>query len=112
MFSSAVSSGTSWPNWNTNPKWSRRSALRLASPIASIRRPSNQISPESGARMPERQCSSVDLPDPLGPITARISPAATDAGTAKGPRLAERPRDVARLDRPSAGPGAGDGRPR
>ena len=24
--------------------------------------------------MPARQCSSVDLPDPLGPMTARISP--------------------------------------
>ena len=30
-FSSAVSSGTSWPNWNTNPNRSRRSALRSVS---------------------------------------------------------------------------------
>ena len=36
-------------------------------------------SPRSrGIRIPARQCSSVDLPEPLGPMTARISPAATD----------------------------------
>ncbi|EFC85142.1 hypothetical protein FrEUN1fDRAFT_1771 [Parafrankia sp. EUN1f] len=30
-FSSADSSGTSWPNWNTNPKRSRRRRLRSVS---------------------------------------------------------------------------------
>jgi hypothetical protein len=33
---------------------------------------------DPGTRIPARQCSSVDLPDPLGPMTARISPEATD----------------------------------
>ena len=34
--------------------------------------------PESGTRMPARQWSSVDLPEPLGPITATISPRFTE----------------------------------
>ena len=74
-FSSAVSSGTSCPDWNTNPNRSRRSSLRWDSRRVSSRCPVNQTSPWSGVRMPARQCSSVDLPDPLGPITATISPA-------------------------------------
>ena len=76
-FSSAVSSGTSWPDWNTNPNLSRRSSLRWVSVNVSSRWPANQTSPSSGVRMPARQCSSVDLPDPLGPITATISPGPT-----------------------------------
>ena len=31
-----------------------------------------------GTRMPARQCRSVDLPEPLGPMTARISPSRID----------------------------------
>jgi hypothetical protein len=31
--------------------------------------------PESGGTIPAMQCSSVDLPEPLGPITATTSPA-------------------------------------
>ena len=38
--SAAVSSGTSWPNWNTKPKSLRRISLRLASPRESMRRAS------------------------------------------------------------------------
>ncbi len=78
MLSAAVSSGMSWPNWKTNPKAVRRSTVRFLSLTSSIRRPSNHTSPRSGLKVPARQCSSVDLPEPLGPITARISPSATD----------------------------------
>ncbi len=74
MLSATVSSGTSWPNWNTNPKAVRRSSVRSASSRASSRRPRNQISPASGGKMPAMQCSSVDLPEPLGPMIAMISP--------------------------------------
>jgi hypothetical protein len=42
----------------------------------------SKVSP--GTRMPARQCSKVDLPDPLGPMTATISPCRT-------PSAAERP---------------------
>ena len=48
MLSSAVSSGTSWPNWNTNPKSRRRSSVRRDSESWSTRRPSNHTSPSSG----------------------------------------------------------------
>ena len=55
--------------------------------------------PRSGTRMPARQCSSVDLPDPLGPMTARISPAPhPQRGAAQRGRLPERLDDVPRLD--------------
>ncbi len=54
---------------------SQRTALLLAQGV--VRRPSKRISPRSGRRMPARQCRRVDLPEPLGPITARISPVAT-----------------------------------
>ena len=79
--SAAVSSGTSCPNWNTKPNAVRRSLVRAASSRVSRRFPSNQTSPRSGAKIPARQCSRVDLPDPLGPMIARISPrpTATDA---------------------------------
>jgi hypothetical protein len=55
MFSAAVSSGTSWPNWNTKPNDVRRSRLRSASPSESMRRPSNTTSPPSGRRIPAAQ---------------------------------------------------------
>ncbi len=74
--SAAVSSGTSCPNWNTKPNAVRRSSVRRASFIWSSRWPSKMTSPSSGRKMPARQCSSVDLPEPLGPMMARISPAA------------------------------------
>src|SRR6266540_3046740 len=49
------------------------------------------ISPLSGTKMPARQCNSVDLPEPLGPMIARISPRATT-------RLAPRSAGVAPKD--------------
>jgi hypothetical protein len=73
-FSTAVSSGTSWPNWKTKPNEVRRSRLRSPSRMRSTRRPSNVTAPSSGVRIPARQCRRVDLPEPLGPITATISP--------------------------------------
>src|SRR5215470_3229771 len=72
--SAAVSSGTSCPNWKTKPKTVLRSRVRSASLWVSRRWPSNHTSPWSGWKMPAIQCSRVDLPDPLGPMIARISP--------------------------------------
>jgi len=63
-------------NWNTNPKAVRRSRLRSASPMVSIVRPWKATCPRSGRAIPARQWSSVDLPEPLGPMTATISPGA------------------------------------
>ena len=95
MLSAAVSSGTSWPNWNTNPNAVRRSSVRSVSPSGRAACPSNHTSPVSGVKMPARQCSSVDLPEPLGPMTARISPAATGRlAPLQRRRRAERRADV------------------
>jgi len=57
---------------------SRRSALRSRSRSVSTRQLPKRICPESGTKMSASQCSKVDLPDPLGPITASTSPAVTD----------------------------------
>ena len=85
MFSSTGSSGTSWPNWKTKPKAVRRRCTRCAVGRAG-RCAGRRSAPRRGrgCRMPARQCSSVDLPEPLGPITATISPCVDgDAGAAQ-----------------------------
>src|ERR1700679_3485962 len=38
--------------------------------------PPTSITPLSGASIAPSRCSSVDLPDPLGPVSAAVSPAA------------------------------------
>ena len=79
-------------------------AARCARPrrACRLRCPSKQISPESGRRMPARQCSSVDFPDPLGPMTARISPRRRSTGWRRAARgSAEGQHDVACLDQAS-----------
>ena len=102
-FSTAVSSGTSCPNWNTNPKRIRRNVLRAVSPRVSIRCPPNHTSPRSGVKIPARQCSSVDLPEPLGPMMASISPAGhRHAGPAQRRRRPERAEQLPALDRRSS----------
>ena len=103
-FSSAVSSGTSCPDWNTNPNRSRRSALRLSSLSRSSRIPLKCTSPEEGTRIPARQCSSVDFPDPLGPMTATISPLATpsDAPRSAGVLPNDSDRSTASMNFPDA----------
>ena len=60
--------------WNVrpSPRWARRYG---ASP--SIRRPSNQTSPEFGVMVPSIRLNAVVLPDPLGPISAVIEPCGT-----------------------------------
>ena len=70
MFSAAVMVGTRLNDWNTNPTWSRRkivsrwslSVLRSASPMYAL--------PEVRVSRPAAQCSSVDFPEPDGPMIA------------------------------------------
>ena len=74
MFSLAVRVGTRLNAWNTKPMRSRRrlvSALSLSLPSAV---PSTTASPEVGVSSAARQCISVDLPDPEGPMMAVNSP--------------------------------------
>src|SRR3954447_24554730 len=80
-FSSAGSSGSSWPNWNTNPNRLRRSALSLFSPRLSMRSPRSSTWPSSGRMIPARVCSNVDLPDPDGPMIASESRSWTSTST-------------------------------
>jgi len=51
------------------------------SSMRAVARPDTSTVPLVGRRMPETSLSSVDLPDPLGPITATVSPGATSRST-------------------------------
>src|SRR5215471_14304921 len=59
------------------PRREMRSGARPA-----ISRPSSLTLPELGARSPDSMLMSVDLPAPLGPITAWISPMPSSNETA------------------------------
>jgi len=76
-FSTAGSSGSRWPAWNTNPKSWRRSTLRSRSDIRARSRPRHVTDPPLAVRIPASTCSSVVLPDPDGPMIATLSPGAT-----------------------------------
>jgi len=75
MFSAAVIVGTRLNDWNTNPTWSRRKIVsrwsfsvdRSASPMYAL--------PEVRVSRPAAQCSSVDFPEPDGPMMAVYRPA-------------------------------------
>jgi hypothetical protein len=45
-----------------------------SSPVMSV--PPTSMMPLSGASIAPSKCSRVDLPDPLGPVSAAVSPAA------------------------------------
>ena len=81
MFSSAVSVGRRLKDWKTNPTRSRRSLVRSLSPsvVRSVS-PMNTW-PEVAESRPARQCISVDLPDPDGPMIAVNRPGSTDTET-------------------------------
>ena len=74
MFSTAGSSGSSWPDWKTKPKSLRRSLVRSASLMRLRSAPRKMTVPAVGLMMPASACSKVDLPEPDGPITATVSP--------------------------------------
>src|SRR5205807_1468798 len=76
----AVRWGKSWKSWKIMPSWRRTAVV-----VAVVRPPSagssvcgpTRIVPRSKAHSPLRQRSSVDLPPPLGPISATVSPTRT-----------------------------------
>ena len=78
MFSTAVSDGTRWKNWNTNPIFSPRSFASPSSLRLVMSMPSTRICPVDGASRPASSPSSVDLPLPDGPTTATNSPDAIE----------------------------------
>ena len=69
-FCAAVSAGMRLNAWKTKPTRSRRSRVSDLSDSPPRWMPSISTSPEVTRSSPAAQCSSVDLPDPDGPITA------------------------------------------
>lgn len=82
MFSAAFSVGIRLKDWNMKPMRSRRNRVSSRSfrPVISVS-PSHTCPAETVSR-PARQCISVDLPEPEGPITAVYRPRAMSTSTA------------------------------
>ncbi len=61
-------------DWNTKPMRSRRSRVSAVSfsPVRSV--PARTTRPPVGRSRPAAHCSSVDLPDPEGPMIAVNDP--------------------------------------
>ncbi len=84
--SSTESPGNGLTIWKVRPMPRRHTASGVN---PSMRTPANVTVPSSGARAPAIMANRVVLPAPLGPITAKISPAATSKltwSTATRPR--------------------------
>ena len=75
MFSPAVSVGTRLKDWKTKPISSRRSRVSALSFICDRSCSPISTEPLSAVSSAAQQCMRVDLPEPLGPITAVNSPA-------------------------------------
>ena len=105
MFSLAFNVGTRLNDWNTKPSCSRRTRVSWRS----LSRPSSRSPmntwPEVSVSSPARQCRSVLLPLPDGPITAVKRPSGIATSTPSRARTVGRSRAVD-LDRAD---GAGSG---
>ena len=106
----AVSDGTRLRRWNTKPTSVRRSAARSRAPRASRGRARRRArGPASGSSSAPARWSIVDLPQPLGPITATSSPGSTRRRhVGEGSHLGESGA-VALDDRPQLEGGGGRG---
>ena len=76
-FSVALNTGIRLKAWNTKPMAWARCLVRRASLMAMMSSPLTSTEPPSMSSSPERQLSSVVLPEPDGPMTARNSPRST-----------------------------------
>ena len=74
-FDSTSRCGNRASSWNISP------IPRRCAGTSSMRAPSSQTSPDSARSSPPITRSSDVLPQPLGPITAKISPSATSSDT-------------------------------
>src|SRR6266567_2966013 len=63
--------------------------------------PARSIAPADGRSRPPRRCNSVDLPHPLGPMMATVSPVATSRSTPSTARTTAAPEPNV-LQRPEA----------
>ncbi len=84
-FSAAVSPGSRLKSWNTNPTARRRSRALPPRDIPDSGWPATSTSPLDGSARLPAMVSSVDLPEPLGPITATMVPASTGRLTRSSP---------------------------
>ncbi len=91
MFSAALSVGSRLNAWNTKPTCSRRSMVRSRSDSAVSSVSPIQTEPLVTRSRPARQCIMVDLPDPLGPITAVKWPLGNATVTSSSARTAVSP---------------------
>ena len=80
-FSVALSTGIRLKNWKTKPNRRRRSLVSSSSVMPATSRPSISMEPLVGVSSPPSRFSSVDLPQPLGPMTATNSPGSTVRST-------------------------------
>ena len=74
MFSSALRVGIRLKAWKTKPTRSRRSRVKAFSPRSVRFTPSIHTSPEVSESSPAKQCMSVLLPEPDGPMMAANRP--------------------------------------
>ena len=81
--SSTLRCGSRAKFWNTIPILWRRISIISRSPAFSRSRPSNRTSPAVGSIRRDRQRSRVDLPEPLRPMTMKISPSGTSRLTSR-----------------------------
>ncbi len=91
MFSRADSIGSRLNAWKTNPTRSRRSRVSCFSDsVARSTSPTNTW-PLVSVSSPARQCMSVDLPEPDGPMMAVNRPAGIAMVTSSRARTAVSP---------------------
>ena len=85
-FSSTVMPSSRLKNWKTRPMCRRRIRASSSSLRPVTGSPATVMSPSSGVSSPATRFSSVDLPQPEGPIRATNSPAATVRFTPRSAR--------------------------
>ena len=74
--SSAESPGNRWNSCMTSPTFAPRQRSRRPSDKAAMSVPDQTTRPRAGRSSPVITLTSVDFPDPEGPVTATCSPAA------------------------------------
>jgi hypothetical protein len=88
----ASSEGIRLNCWKTMPMVVRRSAARARSSIAVTSAPFTAMRPRSGVSSAATRWRSVDLPEPLSPVSASVSPAVERRGSRRRGRRPGRPR--------------------
>ena len=95
-FSSTLMPSSRLKNWNTMPMCRRRMIASSSSVLPTSDSPASDTSPSVGESSPAMMLSSVDFPQPDGPITATNSPGLTVKSTPRSARTGA-PSDSKRL---------------